>query len=63
MFPLKNIISGGFNEIVQIGHLIKICQTRNGYTGILVMIDHFTKFVEVAPCKEYSPPKRLPISC
>ena len=52
-FPLKNIVSGGFNEIVQIDHQ-KICQTKSGNTGILVMIDHFTKFVEVAPCKEYT---------
>ena len=49
-FPLKNIVSGGFNEIVQIDHQ-KICQTKSGNTGILVMIDHF---VEVAPCKEYT---------
>ena len=52
-FPLKNIISGALNEIVQIDHQ-KICQTKSGYTGILVMIDHVTKFVEVASCKEYT---------
>ncbi len=52
-FPLKNIVSGSFNEIVQIDHQ-KICQTKTGFTGILVMIDHFTKFVEVAPCREYT---------
>ncbi len=52
-FPLKNIVSGSFIEIVQIDHQ-KICQTKSGYTGILVMIDHFTKFVEVAPCREFT---------
>ena len=49
----KYHIIGSFNEIVQIDHQ-KICQTKSGNTGILVMIDHFTKFVEVAPCKEYT---------
>ncbi len=50
---LKNLVSGSFNENVQIDHQ-KICQTKSGFTGILVMIDQFTKFVEVAPCKEYT---------
>ncbi len=48
---MKNIVSGPYNEIVQINHQ-KICQTKSGYTGILVMIDHFTKYVEVVPCRE-----------
>ncbi len=52
-YPLKNIVSGSFNEIVQIDHE-KICQTKSGYTGIWVMIDHFTKYVEAAPCREYT---------
>ena len=51
--PLKNIVSGSFTEIVQIDHQ-KICQNKSGYTGILVMIDHFTKYDEVAPCREYT---------
>ena len=50
--PLK-IISASFNEIVPIDHQ-KVCQTKSGNTGILVIIDHFTKFVEVAPCSEYT---------
>ncbi len=52
-FPSKNIVSGSFNEIVRVDHQ-KICQTKTGYTGILVIIDHFTKFVEVTPSKEYT---------
>ncbi len=52
-FPSNNIISGGFNEVLQIDDQ-KICQAKTGYTGILVIIDHFTKFVEVAPCREYT---------
>ncbi len=34
-FPLKIILSGSFNEIVQIDHQ-KIFQTKSGYAGILV---------------------------
>ena len=49
--PLKNIVSGSFNEIVQIDHQ-KICQAKSGYTRILVMIDHSREFVEVSPCRE-----------
>ena len=52
-FPLKKLVSGRFNEIVQIDHQ-KICQTNSGFTEFLVIIDHFTKFVEVAPCREYT---------
>ncbi len=44
---------GSFNEIVRKDHQ-KICQTKTGFTGISVMIDQFTKFVEVAPCSEYT---------
>merc|ERR1712117_940848 len=42
-----------FNELVQIDHQ-KICASDSGYTGILVMIDHYTKLVEAAPCTEYT---------
>ena len=52
-FPLKNIVNGLFNEIVQIDHQ-KICQTKSEYTGKLGMIDNFSKFVEVAPCREFA---------
>ena len=39
----------GFNEVVQIDHQ-KICMTATGYNQVLVMIDHFTKYAEEAPC-------------
>ena len=50
---MKNIISSHFNELVQIDHQ-KICASDSGYTGILVMIDHYTKLAEAAPCTEYT---------
>ena len=48
---LKSIISNRPNDLLQIDHL---CLPTNaaGYKGVLVMIDHFSKYVEVAPCKE-----------
>ena len=48
-FPLQSIESSGFNEVVQIDHQ-KICRTATGYNQVLVMIDHFTKYAEAAPC-------------
>ena len=48
-FPLHSIESSGFNEVVQIDHQ-KICMTATGYNQVLVMIDHFTKYAEAAPC-------------
>ena len=47
-FPLKNIVTSYFNELVQIDHQ-KICKTESGYTGILVMIDHYLKLAEAIP--------------
>ena len=44
-FHLKNIQSGYFNELVQYDHM-KRCPTDDGNTGILVIIDHFSKFAE-----------------
>ena len=41
----KNIQSGSFNELVQLDHL-KICPSDNNNTGIMVIIDHFSKFAE-----------------
>ena len=38
-----------FNEVVQIDHQ-KISMTATGYNQVLVMIDHFTKYAEAAPC-------------
>ena len=48
-FALQSLESSGFNEVVQIDHQ-KICMTTTGYNQVLVMIDHFTKYAEVAPC-------------
>ena len=48
-FHLKNIQSGYFNELVHYDHM-KLCPTDDGNTGILVSIDHFSKFAEAAPC-------------
>ena len=48
-FPLQSIESSGFNEVVQIDHQ-KICMTATGYNQVLVMMDHFTKYAEAAPC-------------
>ena len=42
-----------FNELVQIDHQ-KICKTESGYTGILVMIDNYTKLAEAIPCIGYT---------
>ena len=51
-FQLKNIQSGYFNELVQYDHL-KICPSDNINTGILVIIDHFSKFAEAVPCSHH----------
>ena len=48
-FHLKNIQSGYFNELVQYDYL-KICPSDNRNTGILVVIDHCSKFAEAIPC-------------
>ena len=48
-FHLKNIQSGYFNELVQYDHM-KLCPTDDGNTGVLVIIDHFSKFAEAVPC-------------
>ena len=52
-FPLKNIVTSYFNELVQIDHQ-KICRTESGHNGILVMIDHYTKLAEAIPCVDYT---------
>ena len=49
-FPLQSIESSGFNEVVQINNHRNICMTTTGYNQVLVMIDHFTKYAEAAPC-------------
>ena len=48
-FHLKKIQSAYFNELVQYDHL-KICPSDNNNTGILVIIEHFSKFAEAVPC-------------
>ena len=48
-FPLQSKESSGYNEVVQIDHQ-KICMTATGFNQVLVMIDHFTKYAEAAPC-------------
>ena len=48
-FHLKNVQSGYFNELVQYDQL-KICPSDVGNTGILVIIDHFSKLAEAVPC-------------
>ena len=48
-FSLQSIESTGLTEVVQIDHQ-KICLTATGYNQVLVMIDHFTKYAEAAPC-------------
>ena len=48
-FHLENIQSGYFNELVQYDHM-KFCPIDDGNTGVLVIIDHFSKFAEAVPC-------------
>ena len=52
-FPLKNIVTSYFNELVQIDHQ-KICKTESSYKGILVTVDHYTKMAEAIPCMDYT---------
>ena len=47
-FPLKPLQSGAPNELVQIDHL-KLSKTRQGNVGVLMLIDHFTKFAQALP--------------
>ena len=46
---LKTFKMDFFNELVPYDHM-KICPTDDGNTGILVLIDHFSKFAEAFPC-------------
>ncbi len=47
-FPLKSLESGSPNELVQIDHL-KLSKTKEGFLGVLMVIDHFTKFAQAIP--------------
>ena len=48
-FHLKSIQSGYLNNLVLYDHL-KICPSDSYNTGILVIIDHFSKFAVAVPC-------------
>ena len=48
-FHLKNNQIRYSNELVQYDHL-KFCPSDSNNTGILVIIDHFSKFAEAVPC-------------
>ena len=48
-YPLQSINSSKFNGVVQFDHL-KLSKTESGNTGLLVIIDHFTKFAEAVLC-------------
>ena len=48
-FDLEIIQSGYFNEKVQYDQM-KICPSDNKNTGILVIIDHLSKFADAVPC-------------
>ena len=48
-YPLKIINSSNFNNLVQFDHL-NLCKSESGNTGLLVIIDHFTKFAEGITC-------------
>ena len=47
-FPLKPLQSVAPNELVQIDHL-KLSKTCQANVGVLMMIDHFTKFAQALP--------------
>ena len=48
-YSLQSINSSNFNDLVQFDPL-NLCETESGNTGLLVIIDHFTKFAEAVPC-------------
>ena len=48
-YPLQSVNSSNFNALVHFDHL-KLCKTTSGNNGLLVIIDHFTKFAEAMPC-------------
>ena len=47
-FPLKPLQSGGPNELLQNEHL-KLSTTEEGYQGVLMMVDHFSKYAVAKP--------------
>ncbi len=50
-YPLKPLQSGGPNELLQVDHL-KLTNTKEENKGVLMMVDHFTKFAVDAPYKK-----------
>ena len=48
-YPLQSVNSTNFIALVQFDHF-KLCKTTSGNNGLLVIIDHFTKFTEAIPC-------------
>ena len=55
-YPLQSINSSNFNDLVHFDHL-RLCKTTSRNYGLLVIIEHFTKFAEAIPCShdEYDP--------
>ncbi len=47
-FPLKPLESGGPNELLQVDYL-KLSTTEEGYQGVLMMVDHFSKYAVAKP--------------
>jgi transposase InsO family protein/O-acetyl-ADP-ribose deacetylase (regulator of RNase III) len=52
-FPLKPIVVERPNQLVQID-FEKLCPAEDGSIGLLVAIDHFTKFAMAFPLKEFT---------
>ena len=47
-FPLRSLESAGPNELLQLDHL-KLSTTDEGYQGVLMMVDHFSKYAVAKP--------------
>jgi hypothetical protein len=52
-YPLKSIESGFPNQLIQIDHL-SLCTSQRGNTGVLVVVDHFSKYAEAYPVDSYT---------
>ena len=55
-FPLLSIESGIPNELLQVDHL-KLSKAECGHVGVLVFVDHFTKYAEAIPYKNADAPE------
>ena len=49
-WPLHSIVTQYPNQVVQFDHL-KLRKTQTGYVGILIMICHFSKYIEAQPVR------------